>query len=110
IYKAGHPIYQTRWRALGRGMIELTLRQTQTDEPFLQPVKVEIRTKAGSRRVSITPRDKETSISVRSDNPEQIIVDPDDAILKEVVDRPGSRSVTFRSSELLNSPLLFTIH
>ena len=85
IYKAGHPIYQVRWRALRRGMIELTLQQTQTDEPFLQPVMIEIKSKTGLRRVRITPRDREASIMIRSSNPDSIIIDPDESILKEVV-------------------------
>jgi aminopeptidase N len=85
IYKAGHPVYQIRWRSLGRGMIELTLDQKQDDEAFLQPVTVEIKTKTGVRRVVIMPKDKTTSISVRSADPTAIVVDPGEAILKEVV-------------------------
>jgi aminopeptidase N len=83
IYRAGHPIYQIKWRAAGTRMIELTLLQLQNDEAFLQPVTVEIKTKAGKRRVVITPKDKETTIGVRSPHPEAMIIDPDDAILKE---------------------------
>jgi len=86
IYEAGHPIYQIRWRALNHGMIELTLRQTQIDDAFLQPVTVEVITKAGPRRVTLTPRGKETSITLKSVNPEKIVVDPDEDILKEVID------------------------
>ncbi|MEO8043142.1 MAG: M1 family metallopeptidase, partial [Acidobacteriota bacterium] len=86
IYKAGHPVYEVKWRAAGNGMIELTLRQTQVDEAFLQPVTLEIKTKAGKRRVAITPKDKETIVRIRSAVPQTIVVDPDDAILKEVVD------------------------
>jgi aminopeptidase N len=85
IYKAGHPIYQVRWRSTGRGMIELTLDQKQDDEAFLQPVTIEIKTKAGVRRVVIMPKGKTTSISVRSADPTAIVVDPGEAILKEVV-------------------------
>ena len=86
VYKAGHPVYQVRWRALGRGMIGLTLRQTQADEAFLQAVTVEIKTKTGKRRFRIMPKDKEAFLTIRSGNPEAIVVDPDEAILKEVVD------------------------
>ncbi|MEO8573082.1 MAG: M1 family metallopeptidase [Pyrinomonadaceae bacterium] len=85
IYKAGHPVYQAKWRSLGKGMIELTLRQMQSDEAFMQPVTVEVTTSTGKRRVVITPKDKETIITVRSSDPEALIVDPDEAILKEVV-------------------------
>jgi hypothetical protein len=66
-------------------MIELTLTQKQDDEAFLQPVTVEIGTKAGIKRVTITPKAKETSVSVRSAKPTKIVIDPDEAILKEVL-------------------------
>lgn len=85
IYKAGHPIYQIRWSSHGRRMIEVTLTQKQDDEPFLQPVTVEISTKTGIKRVTITPKAKETSVSVRSAKPTKIVIDPDEAILKEVL-------------------------
>ncbi|HUR98209.1 MAG TPA: M1 family metallopeptidase [Pyrinomonadaceae bacterium] len=85
IYKAGHPVYQVKWRSMGKGMIGLTLLQAQADEAFLQPVTVEIRTKAGKRRVIVRPDSKETTVAVKSANPGSIVIDPDEAILKEVV-------------------------
>jgi aminopeptidase N len=85
IYKAGHPIYKTGWRDAGRGMIEITLLQAQDDEAFLQPVIVEVASKAGKRRFQIEPDGKEAKITVRSPMPERITVDPDDSILKELV-------------------------
>jgi aminopeptidase N len=85
VYKAGHPIYQISSRSIGRGRIELTLDQKQDDEAFLQPVVIEITTKRGVRRVVMTPKDKTVSLSLASAAPVKIVVDPDEAILKEVV-------------------------
>ena len=84
IYKAGHPVYQIRWRSVAKGTVELTLRQTQSDGAFVQPVTVEIRTTTAKRRVRIMPESKETSLTIKSANPLAIVVDPDEAILKEV--------------------------
>lgn len=85
IYKAGHPIYQTAWQQTGKSTLEITLKQLQTDEAFLQPVIIEIVTNKGTQRVTITPTDKETTIKVKSAKPKKIVVDPDEFILKEVV-------------------------
>jgi aminopeptidase N len=85
IYKAGHPIYQVTWKNAGAGKLVLTLRQTQPDGAFLQPVTLEIQTNSGKRRVTLTPTGKETTITVRNPEPKAIIIDPDEFILKEVV-------------------------
>jgi len=85
IYKSGHPIYQAFWKESSKGTIALTLRQNQSDEAFLQPVTVEIKTSKGSQRITINPADKETTIKVKTARPTQIVIDPDDFILKEVV-------------------------
>jgi aminopeptidase N len=85
IYKSGHPIYQISWREITQNQIEITLKQLQSDEAFLQPVTVEIVTNKGAQRVTITPDGKETTIKVKSPKPKKITVDPDEFILKEVV-------------------------
>lgn len=85
IYKSGHPIYQISWKQQGKSSLEITLKQTQTDEAFLQPVAIEIVTNKGAQRVTITPDNKETTIKVKSAKPKRIVVDPDEFILKEVV-------------------------
>jgi aminopeptidase N len=84
IYKAGHPTFKANWRDAGRGMIEITLTQTQDDEAFLQPVTVEVVYKTGKRRLRIVPTGKEAKITVRSPKPERIVVDPEESILKEI--------------------------
>ncbi len=86
IYKSGHPIYQTAWKQTGKTTLEITLRQLQTDEAFLQPVTVEIQTNKGAKRITMTPENKETTIKIKSAKPKKIVVDPDEFILKEVFD------------------------
>ena len=86
VYKAGHPIYRASWTEKSNGVIEITLAQTHDDEAFLQPVTVEVISSAGKRRFQIVPTGKDAKITVRSPKPERITVDPDESILKEVVD------------------------
>jgi aminopeptidase N len=85
IYKAGHPIYKVSWRDAGKGKTQLTLDQMQTDEAFLQPVTLLIKMASGDRRVVITPTGKSTSMAVNVPAMQSVIVDPDENILKEVV-------------------------
>ena len=85
IYKAGHPVYQTSWNDAGNGSITVTLKQTQPDEAFLQPVTVEIVTEKGKQRVTMEPKSKETTITVKSAPPRAVMIDPDELVLKEVV-------------------------
>ncbi len=86
IYRAGHPIYQIAWKASSPGALEITLRQLQTDEAFLDPVTIEILTGKGApQRVTIEPTGMETTVKVKSAKPKKITVDPDEFILKEVV-------------------------
>jgi aminopeptidase N len=85
IYKAGHPVYQISWKDTGNASIALTLRQTQPDEAFLQSVVVEIVTEKDKQRVTIEPKSKETTLTVKSRTPAGLIIDPDEQILKEVI-------------------------
>lgn len=85
IYKSGHPVYQVSWKEAGKKTIEVTLRQTQEDELFLQPVTLEVITNKEKKRIEVTPKDRETSVKVKIANPTGIVIDPDDFILNEVV-------------------------
>ena len=85
VYQSGHPVYSISWTAAGRGIIDVKLVQSQPDEAFLMPVTIEIITKTGTKRLSVTPRSKELKLRIRSADPTKIVVDPDDFILKEVV-------------------------
>jgi aminopeptidase N len=89
VYKAGHPIYKLSWdwkeTSKKRGALEITLKQVQEDEAFLIPVTVEIVTNKQSHRVQIKPAGKETTIKIQSLKPKNLLLDPDEVVLKEVV-------------------------
>lgn len=85
IYKSGHPVYQISWKQTGKSTLSVTLKQTQEDEAFLQPVTIEIITNKGSQREIITPTGKETTVKFKSVKPKKIVIDPDEFILKEIV-------------------------
>ncbi|MBX7173648.1 MAG: M1 family metallopeptidase [Pyrinomonadaceae bacterium] len=85
IYQAGHPVYQISSKQTGKSTLEITLKQNQEDEAFLNPVTIEITTNNGSKREIITPTGKETTVKIKSAKPKKIVIDPDEFILKEVV-------------------------
>jgi aminopeptidase N len=90
VYASGHPRYAFAWtwQARGRsgGVLTLTLRQTQTGEPFLMPLSVEIIGAGEKRRVLMKPTGRMTVLSVpQARRPSGVRLDPDDEVLKEVV-------------------------
>ena len=85
VYKAGHPVYQVSWAAAGEGKKTITLRQLQQDDAFMQPVTLLIRSGAGVKRLVMQPTGKESTMEVAVGIVDDIVVDPDDYILKEVV-------------------------
>jgi aminopeptidase N len=91
VYGTAHPQYELswQWNAAGRkGVTTITLRQTQNEPPFLMPVPVEVVTVNGVQRLTMKPKDKNTTIRIASARPESLKLDPDEAILKEVVVKP----------------------
>jgi aminopeptidase N len=93
VYGSGHPVYEVSWTwqdAKGRkgrsGTLILNLRQTQTDEPFLNPLTIEIATAQGAKRTTLKPTGKESSLRIPlASKPTDVRIDPDDFVLKEVV-------------------------
>jgi aminopeptidase N len=86
VYKSGHPIYKVSWTPAGTNAINIKLEQTQPDEAFLMPVTLEIVTAKGPKRVNIVPTGKQSTMRIRSAKPRRIVVDPDQFILKEVLE------------------------
>ena len=86
VYKSGHPIYKVSWSPVSANTIGINLEQTQPDDAFLMPVTLEIVTAKGSSKVKITPTGKQSSLRIKSAKPSRIVVDPDEFILKEVVE------------------------
>ncbi|HEY0377384.1 MAG TPA: M1 family metallopeptidase [Pyrinomonadaceae bacterium] len=90
VYAAGHPRYEAAWSwqatRRGRGELIIRLRQTQEDAPFLDPLAVEIVTGGGTRRATLTPTGKETTLRVPlPSQPSDVRIDPDEMVLKELV-------------------------
>ena len=84
VYKAGHPVYKITWEPAGRGRTRLTLSQEQPSEAFTDPVTVELKG-ATTRRFVIRPAGKVAVIVVRRGRLKGVVVDPNEVILKEVV-------------------------
>lgn len=90
VYAAGHPQYEVAWqwqRGKNRaGVLTINLNQKQKDEPFLDPLQIEIATARGARRTTIEPTGRETTFRIPFANqPTKITFDPDQFILKELV-------------------------
>ncbi len=87
IYGTGHPVYE--WSSATRGnSLTITLKQTQSGEPFLDPVPIEITSGAKTQRTTIQPKGKLASIGVRTKGqPASIRIDPEGTLLKELTAR-----------------------
>jgi aminopeptidase N len=95
IYASGHPQYEVSWTwnaaTKGSGFLELRLRQTQEDVPFLTPLSVELVLPKTSRRIIVTPTGRETTTRIPlQSRPMEVRIDPDEMVLKELVVKPVS--------------------
>jgi aminopeptidase N len=96
VYGTGHPIYKLTYGSAefsGAGeFLMITLDQTQSGEPFLDPVPIEITTAdGGKKRYTILPTNKTATLRVHLDThatAKTIKLDPDETLLKEVVAKP----------------------
>lgn len=90
VYGKGHPQYELGWGsaefARAGSSLVVTLKQTQTDGPFLDPVPIQVTTGGVKRRFVIRPASK---LTVRSfplkQPPTDVKLDPDNTLLKEVI-------------------------
>ena len=89
VYGAGHPKYSLTWRWDKRTRTaRLVLRQTQTQPAFSNTLPVTITTSRGRQVVKLKPVTKETRHDVRlSAVPTAIEIDPENIVLKEVIER-----------------------
>lgn len=86
IYGADHPRYELTWASSANSVTTLTLKQVQPGDAFLDPVTIEFTVNGKAERTTIYPKSKSTSETVRlNGNPTAVKIDPDDALLKEVV-------------------------
>ena len=90
VYGSGHPVYEVSWTWQTKkgqsGVLTINLRQTQQDEPFLNPLVVEMTTAKGAQRITLKPTGKESSMRIPLANkPTSVRIDPDEFVLKVIV-------------------------
>ena len=87
IYGAGHPVYQTSWRRTPGGSV-VTINQTQSGPIFNDPIEIRLKNGNVSETKTIVPSARLTILRLRQrQRPTAIELDPDNAILKEVINR-----------------------
>jgi aminopeptidase N len=91
VYQTGHPQYELSWGLAeysgAGGALLVTLKQTQAGEAFLDPVPIDAIIGNAKRRLWIEPTGKTTATSFRfsrGDKPTDVLLDPDNTLLKEV--------------------------
>ena len=88
VYDTGHPKYELAW-TWRAGELRLVLGQVQAGNAFLDPVPVNIVTRAGESEVILKPTGKEVVQTVRVPRrPSRIELDPRNTILKEATIKP----------------------
>lgn len=89
IYGAGHPRYQLSWGSMERASktsVVVRLNQLQEDEPFLDPVPIVFTVNGKPELRTIYPKGKLTTTTIQlPGNPSSATIDPDDTLLKEVI-------------------------
>ncbi len=89
VYGAGHPRYELGWGSMERSSVTtviVKLDQVQPGDAFLDPVTIEFTVNGKAERTTIYPKGKSTTSTVRlAANPSAVKIDPDEALLKEVV-------------------------
>jgi len=92
VYSGGHPIYEVSSASAGLahagGFLTITLKQTQAGVVFLDPVPIEIMVGGEKKKITIRPQGKVATTRVPTKGaPTSIQIDPDETLLREVVNR-----------------------
>jgi aminopeptidase N len=83
IYQPGHPVFDAKWR-WDRGKLLLDVKQTQSGAVFRTPLTVEVRDAAGARRERVVIDERDEHFEIDSESaPEDVVLDPDDWVLRE---------------------------
>jgi aminopeptidase N len=90
IYGAGHPRYQVRWGFNKRGtLLTVAINQVQNGDAFLDPIPIEIGVNGQKIRRTVYPKSKLAALTIRlSGKATSTKLDPDETLLKEVVEAP----------------------
>lgn len=85
IFERGHPVFATSWNWEG-GKIVLDISQQQSGTVFRVPLAIEIRDERGARREHVLIDERAERYELRSDTrPVEVVLDPDEWVLKEVL-------------------------
>jgi len=91
VYGSGHPVYELSWVNEERSrhsFLIIILKQTQADEPFLDPVPIVITSGDTKKRITMQPESKVTTVRMLTERwPTSIQIDPDGTLLKEIVNK-----------------------
>lgn len=90
IYGSGHPVYEWSSQAVemrnGNNSVTIVLKQVQAGAPFLDPVPVTVTSEGKTTRLTIYPKTKLATATIRTGKvPISIQIDPDDTLLKELI-------------------------
>ena len=90
IYGSGHPVYEWSSQASemrnGNNSVTIVLKQVQAGAAFLDPVPITVTASGKTTRLTIYPKGKLASATVRTGKvPISIQIDPEDTLLKEIV-------------------------
>lgn len=90
VYGAGHPVYElihssAEYSGAGE-FLTITLKQTQSGEPFLDPVPIEIDNGLSKQQVIIRPEGRVTTarVSTKGSKAATLRLDPNETLLREV--------------------------
>ena len=86
IYKAGHPVYDARWRwDEAAKELRLTITQKQEQTIFRMPLDVVIKTGETVRLEIVQMNEREQTFTFKLDaKPRSVAIDPDEWVLKEL--------------------------
>jgi aminopeptidase N len=90
IYGVGHPRYQVRWGLTRNGtLLRVTISQIQNGNAFLDPIPIEVTVNGQTIKRTIQPKSKLATLTIRlSGKPTSTKVDPNETLLKEVIEAP----------------------
>lgn len=80
--RTGAPALQLTWTPAGAGKVAVAISQTQASEPFLLALDVAVEATGGTRRETVTLRDRETRVVLAANGqPTGVRLDPDYELL-----------------------------
>jgi aminopeptidase N len=83
IFERGHPIFATSW-TWEEGKVAVDVEQKQSGPVFRVPTVIEVRGESGARRENVVIDERTERFEVESaERPSEVVLDPDEWVLKE---------------------------